>query len=535
MKTHIRAGMAATVLLLVIGVSTFGTSHVFAAQGDPPGPDRYTIISVDYTAYEWWLVQWGNSAASCQLYVDHDGLPSGAEIYNGCGEALYTEWSQTPPCPQAETDPSACLGDYLEFVQSGPATKQIGVALPEPAAWVTLDGCASVDLTNRCDSLPTLVLTGEEPLPNEKITGIAGKIDGRPFTCDPTCQVDLAPTSQDGIDVQFWALSSYGDSSVVYDAQVRVVRGEDIGSKYWYVDVISSQWRGAPQAACSEVWNAFPPVGGPPDWLSTPQRAEDLASSIPYAYLAANLISQGAVDVSACPDDGLSPDGSASTCGMDAARTAVHDWQNRFDSQIFSSALDSGIPAQLLKNLFSRESQFWPGLLSSRPEVGLGHLTDNGADTALLWNQSFYEQYCPLVLSNDACKKGYAQLKAEDQATLRGALVHSVDASCSDCPMGLDLSQADFSVTVFAQTLAANCEQTGTIVHNASGKSPGQASSYEDLWRFTLVNYNAGPGCLILALREAQRRGDPLDWAHVSAVLTPACQGAIEYVGTISQ
>jgi hypothetical protein len=174
-------------------------------------------------------------------------------------------------------------------------------------------------------------------------------------------------------------------------------------------------------------------------------------------------------------------------------------------------------------------------LLSSRPEVGLGHMTDNGADTALLWNQSFYEQYCPLVLSNDTCKTGYAQLKAENQATLRGALVHSVDASCTDCPLGLDLSQADFSVSVFAQTLAANCEQTGTIVHNASGQSPGQASTYEDLWRFTLVNYNAGPGCLILALREAESRGDPFDWDHVSAALTPACQGAVEYVTTISR
>jgi len=535
MKTGLRAGMAATTLLLVMGVSTLGTSRVFAAATEPPGPDRFTTITVDYTAYEWWLVQWGNPAASCTLYVDHDGLPSGAEIYNDCGQALYTEWSLTQPCPQAESDPASCSGDYLQFVQSGPATKQIGVALPEPTVWVTVEGCASVDLTERCDSLPTLVLTGDEPLPNESITGVAGTLDGKPFTCDPTCQVDLAPTDANGIDLQFWAYSSYGDSSVAYDAQVRVQHGTGNDAAYWFVDVISSQWRGAPQAACSQVWDAFPPVGGPPPWLSTPQRAEDLASSIPYAYLAANLIAQGAVDVSACPDDGLSPDGSASTCGMDAAQSVVHDWQNRFDTQIFDAALGSGIPAQLLKNLFSRESQFWPGLLSTRPEAGLGHLTDNGADTALLWNQSFYEQYCPLVLANATCQKGYAQLKAADQATLRGALVQSVNASCTSCPLGLDLTQADFSVEVFAQTLEANCEQTGTIVHNASGKSPGQASTYADLWRFTLVNYNAGPGCLILALRAVQQQGDPLDWEHLSAALTPACQGAVDYVDTITQ
>jgi len=59
---------------------------------------------------------------------------------------------------------------------------------------------------------------------------------------------------------------------------------------------------GQPVATCSDSWEVFPPVGGPPVWLSTPKQSADLSSDIPYTYLAANLILQGAVDASACPD-----------------------------------------------------------------------------------------------------------------------------------------------------------------------------------------------------------------------------------------
>ncbi|MBK8782797.1 MAG: hypothetical protein IPO22_13540 [Anaerolineales bacterium] len=87
-------------------------------------------------------------------------------------------------------------------------------------------------------------------------------------------------------------------------------------------------------------------------------------------------------------------------------------------------------------------------------------------------------------------------LEPDEQAILRGALVSSVDASCEECPLGLDLTQADFSVGVFAHSMIANCEQAGQVVYNYTGESPGDAATYEDMWKFTLVNYNAGGGCL---------------------------------------
>ena len=542
MRCHLCVKMWMCVTLpIVIGLAIapgLQPSHALADTPPPPGPDRVAVVVVDYTSYEWWLVRWQDDRTACQIFTDHEGLPTGSDIYNTCGEDLYDKWAVTKPCEGLEEGgaSSSCPGYYLHFVKSTPAKRKIGVTLPPPVVWVSLEGCTSVSSTNNCQQQPTLILTGDEPLPNEKITSIEGTLDGEAFTCDAICDLSLDTTGDGSIEIDFWAYSSYGDSSQAFQAQVRVVENENEGNgRSWYVDVLSTQWAGTPLAGCAQTWEAFPPVGGPPAWLTTPEKPEDLASNIPYEYLAGHLIIQGAVDVSSCSDGGLLPSGAASPCGLEAAHPAVQEWQNQFDDLIFNAAQDTGIPAQLLKNLFSRESQFWPGIVTSIPEVGLGQLTGNGADTALLWNPSFYEQFCPLVLADSVCRKGYPFLEESEQATLRGALVRNADAFCADCPLGIDLRQADFSVSVFAETLLANCEQVGQIVHNYLWTAPGQVSSYEDLWKFTLVNYNAGPGCLSIAIEDAIDAGDPLDWEHLSQYLTPVCQGAIDYVEDISQ
>ncbi len=542
MRQFSRIGWRSGAFLLVLGLALtpiLGISRVRAASKLPPGPDRFSVVTVDYNSYEWWLIDWSDNDVACRVVIDHTGLPTGGEIYNTCGKKLYDAWYATDACPEAADggEVSACLGYYLHFFKTTPAHKKVGVALPPPVVWVSLSGCSFGDSTNLCRKLPTLVLTGDEPLPNEKITGITFTTDGKEYTCGRVCEIDLPPTGENGILLSFWAYSSYGDSSQVFEAQVRVksALGDNQNGASWYVDVLSTQWRGGASAGCAQTWEAFPPVGGPPAWLSTPDWSEELASNIPYEYLAANLITQGVVDVKACPDGGLLPNGAVSPCGLKAARSVVNEWQNRFDGLIYKVAGKTGVPAQLLKNLFSRESQFWPGVFTNKLDVGLGQLTENGADTALLWNQSFFEQFCPLVLENKTCQKRYAFLKPDEQKILRGALVQSVDAVCKDCPLGIDLRQADFSVDVFAQTLLANCEQIGSIVHDVTGQVPGEVSTYEDLWRFTLVNYNAGPGCLSFALNETADSGEPLDWDHVSTHLTKVCKVAIDYIADISR
>ena len=115
------------------------------------------------------------------------------------------------------------------------------------------------------------------------------------------------------------------------------------------------------------------------------------------------------------------------------------------------------------------------------------------ADTALLCDPSFYGQYCPL---------------------------------------GIDVSQANFSVGVFAHTLLADCEQTAQVIQNNIGQSAGAAASYEDLWKFTLVNYNAGAGCLGLAISETWSTAHKLTWEAMSSHCTDVCAPAKDYVET---
>ncbi len=542
MGRHIRRKYTLGVFLFLLGwaASLLNAGSVSAAASEsPPGPDRYIAVPVQYTIYEWWLLSWDDNQTVCVITTEHEGLPTLGEIYVDCGEYVYDAWMEQPPCPPEiySDDPSTCPGYYIHLASSTPAERDIAIALPPPVVWVTLKDCIPESTTNRCASAPTLVLTGDEPVAGERILQIVGEIDGDPFTCDAHCELPLPDTDEEGIPIEFWAYSSYGDSSNVFDAQVRVifVEEDDTDEPFWYVDALSSQWRGAPAASCAESWQAFPPVGGPPDWLSTPDNISNLESGLAYSYLAGNLINQGLVDASACQNFGLLANGQANTCGVEVAMPAITEWQNRFDTLIMEAAQETSIPANLLKNLFARESQFWPGVFNEGGDIGLGQLTEDGADIALLWNPSFFEQFCPLILEDEDCQKGYLHLTEEQRVRLRGALVYSVNATCADCPLGLDLTQANLSISVFAHTLLGSCEQAGRVVQlNTGGDIPGAVSNYEDLWKFTLINYNAGAGCLGLAIDKTDKAGDPIDWEHVSANLTEVCQRAKDYVEDIT-
>ena len=372
------------------------------------------------------------------------------------------------------------------------------VDLPEAVVSITLTGCTLEPGSSFCPQLPALLFKGHEPLPNESINGIFGSMEGRPFSCQsPTCAVPLNPTPIQGASFSFYASSTFGDTSKIFNGYVRVLRAYEDGIEIgWYVDVLSSQWRGSEPQNCMQSWEVFPPPGGPPSWLSTPPVDSFLSTEGPLYQLAGALITNGYVDAFSCPSFGLLPNGAANECGLEAARSLVNDWQNRFDRIILEASREAGIPAMLLKRLFAYESQFWPGIYDDVSEAGLGHLTVEGADVTLLWNEAFYQSFCPLVLNAEYCQKGYSLLDKSNQELLRSALFNKVNARCETCPLGIDVSQADFSIRIFAETLLANCEQVGRIVHNVSGTSPGTVSSYEDLWRMTLANYHAGPGCL---------------------------------------
>jgi hypothetical protein len=113
--------------------------------------------------------------------------------------------------------------------------------------------------------------------------------------------------------VEFWADSSYGDASEIYTAQIRVIPWGDFANPdnpsvdrpTYYVDVLSSQWLGEGKSTCSDIWQSFMPIDGPPAWLRTPVLAEQLETDNEYYLLAGMLIKQGMVDASDCPAGGL--------------------------------------------------------------------------------------------------------------------------------------------------------------------------------------------------------------------------------------
>jgi hypothetical protein len=426
---------------------------------------------------------------------------------------------------------------YFHFIASEAKEEIVQIDLPMPEVWITISGCTPVPPENHCDSIPNLLITAEEPLPNEEIIYIQGTYNDIPFVCGGNqCEVPLRPTPEEGVEVTFWADSSFGDASEQFTALVRVTDvgvTETPGEGGWFVNLMSSRYQDNPTIGCGPIWGSFPPLGEVPSWLSTPDWPELLASDEPYQYLAGKLIQEKVVDASDCTGDGLETNGYANTCGLEIARPEVDKWQNQFDAAIVEAAKESGVPAQLMKNLFAKESQFWPGVLKNAEEHGFGHLTELGADTVLLWNPIFYNQFCPLVLSNDTCQSGYAQLSEEDQATLRGAAATQAAAECQDCSAGINLSQATFSVDFFAQTLFANCQQVGQIITNVTEESPGIVSSYDDLWRFTLANYHGGPGCLYEAVDSVS--GKTITWENITNKLESECPGVTEYVENIAK
>jgi hypothetical protein len=508
------------------------------SYADPEGPQRVESFLTPYTIYHWWLTTWESGNVVCELFLEHEGQPTDLDIFNACGDSILEEWQGKGSCASLTTGDPACSGYYLHFKGSYQSQRTVLINLPEPEVTISLLECNPHPDDGRCLALPRLQFTAIEPLPNEEITRIEVSIEGNQSICEGNiCIVELQPTLYEGVSFSFYARSSYGDTSPFYHGLLRLLATpeKDQTPAGWYLDVISPQWRGTQQRSCSLTWEAFPLPGGSVDWLTTPTAGDFLSTEGPLYYLAGALIRSGTVDAFGCPGYGLEANGSANQCGLEAAYDHVIDWQNRFDVLIFEEAQQAGIPATLLKRLFEHESQFWPGILSDPGEAGFGHLTSDGADVTFLWNETFFANFCPLVLSSEVCLQGYPQLTTDQQAMLRGALFNQVNADCPACPLGIDLTQADFSIHVFAQTLLANCEQVGRMTRNLGKDSPGNLASYEDLWRLTLANYHAGPGCVSEAMSKAWSRSKSFSWESVDLHFTEGCETASWYVDAITR
>ena len=175
------------------------------------------------------------------------------------------------------------------------------------------------------------------------------------------------------------------------------------------------------------------PVCKPP---STPQPAS-IATSHELYLLAGKLIWYGYAQA-ACPGglSGVDPETFAATpCGMDGARAQMIAWQNSLDDAILKAAREWNVPAEMLKELIERETQYW-SWTGVDGEHGLIQITDDGAAVVL----HVYE-------------KGYYQMPPNAQYQARAAWLASLD--CYYCSPRQTIEKAARDMSKYAQSLAA--------------------------------------------------------------------------------
>jgi hypothetical protein len=109
-------------------------------------------------------------------------------------------------------------------------------------------------------------------------------------------------------------------------------------------------------------------------------------------------------------------------------------------------------------------------------------------------------------------------------------VLRDIEATCPNCPGGVDLEKGNQAIRVLTETLNASCLQSTRIFNLATGKQPAAFLSYDDYWRLVLANYHAGAGCIYQALRKT---GNPNNWNSIAANFSSGCASGAEYIRRI--
>ena len=268
-----------------------------------------------------------------------------------------------------------------------------------------------------------------------------------------------------------------------------------------------SQVRNVPSQYVSACLNRINIPAEDLHWVYVPEYADQLYTEENYFFLAGQLIKNKIVDASSCPSGGLAQNGYANACGMSAAKPTGIIIQNMLNEPILQAWKDTGVPPVMLKQLIRIESQFWPSEFDYI-HFGFGHITDIGMRNVLDWNRSIYAKFCTASAGgNCATKEGAAY-----------QILDSLVSICPTCENGIDPASASRSVDILAQVLLGYCYQTEQLVYNATGWNPILAVDYVTIWKLTLMNYNAGPGCVYDAVVDAfKTTNGPIRWPDIVA------------------
>lgn len=260
-------------------------------------------------------------------------------------------------------------------------------------------------------------------------------------------------------------------------------------------------------------------------WIYVPESASQLHTEENYYFLAGQLISNGVVDASTCPSNGLTLNGYANACGMDVAKEKVIVLQNAVDEAILKAYTDVGVPPVLLKQMIRTESQFWPSYYSNT-HYGYGHITNIGMRNALEWNIDLANKVCP----------SSAGVACSSSATIANEILNGLVATCATCEYGIDLNNATRSVDILAEVVLGYCYQTAQLVFNATGWHSSMVVDYATIWKLTLMDYNAGSECVFNAVASAfKATKGPVNWSDISAHTTgEQCIRGLTYANQIT-
>jgi len=360
---------------------------------------------------------------------------------------------------------------------------------------------------------PYVILSGHQSFSGDfgSLT-ISGNVQGRTFTCPTSpCAVEFPDTAQ----ITFRAQNSAGDLSDEVQANILVKKL----SEGYSITIISLGKFVIFSDSCANIWKNG--EASPPEWAKFPQDPGELNTEKSLHYLVGQLLKTGVVNANDCPGGGWISN-APNACGLAKAKDQMTLWQNQYDLNIWLVGRDQHIPPIVLKTLLEIESQFWP--TSQRlflDELGLGQINQLGIDVLLRTNPALYLQVCTSALYR--CDRPYESLSGIDRALIRGTLAQSLDAACPTCLYGVNTTKASQSIPLIAKVLYANCVQANEIL-----KLHQFTANYEDSWKFTLVSYHSGFGCLQSAIERSENTGTRIDWNTVASNLE--CQGAVAYI-----
>ncbi|MEI7846440.1 MAG: hypothetical protein WCK35_11615 [Chloroflexota bacterium] len=361
---------------------------------------------------------------------------------------------------------------------------------------------------------PYVILSGYQTITGDlSIVSLSGDVDGKKFFCPISpCALELSETGL----INFHAQNGKGEASDEVQANIlvtKLVDGFSVTLTSLGKFVIFSD-------ACANIWQSS--SSNSSSWARFPQDPAELNTEKSLYYLSERILKAGIVTTTDCPGGGWDSNGAPNACGMSRVKEQMINWQNQYDMNIWLVSRDVQVPPIILKTLLEIESQFWP--ISQRlflDEIGLGQINQLGIDVLLRTNPSIYQQVCSSALYN--CDRPYISLSGIERALIRGALAQSLDATCASCPYGFNINKSAQSIPLIAKVLYSNCVQAKAILNLNR-----VTANYEDSWKFTMVSYHSGFGCLQDAIAKSAIAGTQLTWQSVLPNLK--CQGATGYV-----